>query len=59
MNVRSRSYSALPAPLNSPQYLQAVRQEIRVLALAAGALFSRIPGRVLLNLRTHQPGFVL
>lgn len=39
MNVRYRSYSALPAPLNSPQYLQAVRQEIRVLALAAGAIF--------------------
>lgn len=39
MNVRYRSYSALPAPLNSPQYLQAVRQKIRVLALAAGAIF--------------------
>ena len=40
MNVRSSSYSALPAPLNSPPYLQAVRQEIRVLALTAGALSS-------------------
>lgn len=40
MNVRSSSYSVLPAPLNSPPYLQAVRQEIRVLALTAGALSS-------------------
>jgi hypothetical protein len=38
MNVRPRSYSALPAPLNSPLYLQVVRQEIRVLARAAGAI---------------------
>lgn len=38
MNVRSRSYSALPAPLNSPLCRQAVRQEIRVWPLAAGAL---------------------
>jgi hypothetical protein len=38
MNVRSRSYSALPAPVHSPPYLQAVRQEIRVRALAAGAI---------------------
>jgi hypothetical protein len=39
MNVRSRSYSALPAPLYSSQYLQAVSQEIRVWSLAAGAIF--------------------
>ena len=38
MKVRSRCYSALPAPLNSPPYLQAVRQAIRVLTLAAGTI---------------------
>jgi hypothetical protein len=39
MTVRFPSYSALPAPLNSPRYLQAVRQVIRVSPQATEAVF--------------------